>query len=121
MPIYVNQCMSASTYSIKGVRKRHTVARLGVSHICKCLCTIYNVTYITELYASEDKNIILVFDSLQRSVHVTWLLQMTLLSCSCIGIEVIQVFEDSSLVRKVVPLHNVPRIQLKVEVHKGAS
>ena len=39
-------------------RKRHTVARLGISHICKCLCTIHNVTYITELYASEDKNII---------------------------------------------------------------
>jgi hypothetical protein len=38
-----------------GMRKRLTVARLGISHICKCF---YNVTYITELYASEDKNII---------------------------------------------------------------
>ena len=55
MPIYVNHVFN----SIKGVRKRHTVARLGISHICKCLlCTIHNVTYITELYASEDKNII---------------------------------------------------------------
>ena len=51
MPIYVNHVFN----SIKGVRKRHTVARLGISRL---LCTIHNVTYITELYASEDKNII---------------------------------------------------------------